>query len=262
MTRPIAVIPSRYAAQRFPGKSLSQLLGKPMVQHVWERCVEAGCFSQVIVATDDQRIADAVIAFGGSVAMTSPSCASGSDRVAEVARSQGTSDDAVYFNVQGDEPAIHPESLATLAKAYEGAAPGSIDMGTLIRPLLEEERANPNVVKAVLDDTQHALYFSRADIPFQRDVSAGTTPPPRWAHVGVYAYRKSTLLRVASLPPSMLERTESLEQLRALASGVRIACRVTTHSSVSVDRPQDLPGAIAALGALFEMRQAAGAQPK
>lgn len=253
MTRPIAVIPSRYAAQRFPGKPLALLLGKPMVQHVWQRCVEAGCFSQVIVATDDPRIAEAVAAFGGTIAMTSPACASGSDRVAEVARSHGTPDDAVYFNVQGDEPAIHPESLAILAKAYHDAQAQPIDMGTLIRPLLEAERSNPNVVKVVLDDTQHALYFSRADLPFQREVN-GATNPPRWAHLGIYSYRKSTLLRVASLPPNVLERAESLEQLRALANGVRIACRVTKHASVSVDRPEDLPAANTALQALFELR--------
>ena len=143
MPRPIAVIPSRFAAQRFPGKPLAPLLGKPMVQHVWERCTEAACFERVFVATDDQAIADVVTAFGGEVAMTSPYCASGSDRVAEVARGSGLGDAQVFFNVQGDEPAIHPESLAILARAFDDA---SIEMGTLIRPLAEEERANPNIV--------------------------------------------------------------------------------------------------------------------
>jgi 3-deoxy-manno-octulosonate cytidylyltransferase (CMP-KDO synthetase) len=242
MARPIAVIPSRYAAQRFPGKPLALLLGLPMVQHVWARCVEAACFEQVIVATDDQRIAEVVKGFGGTVAMTSLHCASGSDRVAEVARGSRGDDDQVFFNVQGDEPAIHPESLSLLAKAFDDA---SVHMGTLIRPLLDDERTNSDVVKVVLDATGHALYFSRSDIPHQRD--ANHPSPPRWAHLGIYAYRKATLLRVAGLTPTALERAESLEQLRALAYGVRIACRVTPHSSVSVDRPEDLAGAEAAV---------------
>ncbi len=246
MARPIAVIPSRYAAQRFPGKPLTLLLGKPMVQHVWERCTEAKCFEQVIVATDDARIADVVKAFGGTVAMTSEHCASGSDRVAEVAHASGLGDDAVFFNVQGDEPAIHPESLSILAKAFDDAA---VQMGTLIRPLHDDERANANVVKVVLDATQHAMYFSRADIPHQRDVNQPSAP--RWAHLGIYGYRKATLLRVASLAPTALERAESLEQLRALANGVRIMCRVTPHESVSVDRPEDVAGAEDALRKLL-----------
>ncbi len=213
-----------------------------MVEHVWRRCVEAACFERVVVATDDERIATAARAFGAEVAMTSPSCTSGTDRVAEVARSSAGE---VFFNVQGDEPAIHPESLAILARAFEDE---SVQAGTLIRPLGEAERANPNVVKVVLDATQHALYFSRADIPHQRDV--GQPPPPRWAHLGIYGYRRQTLLHVSGLAPTALERAESLEQLRALAHGVRIACRVSEHGSVSVDRPEDVPGAEAALRVL------------
>ena len=251
MSRPIAVIPSRYAAVRFPGKPLTSLLGKPMVQHVWERCTEAKCFEQVIVATDDLRIAAVVKGFGGLAVMTSEHCASGSDRVAEVARASNTGDEQVFFNVQGDEPAIHPDSLSILAKAFVDDAAGAVRMGTLIRPLTDEERPNPNVVKVVLDATQHALYFSRADIPHQRDLNQPS--PPRWAHLGIYAYRKATLLRVSSLAPTALERAESLEQLRALAHGVRITCRVTPHGSVSVDRPEDLPGAEAALRKLLSV---------
>ncbi len=242
MARPIAVIPSRYGASRFPGKPLAPLLGRPMVEHVWRRCVEAGCFEAVIVATDDERIAQVVTGFGGTVEMTSSSCASGSDRVAEVARRSAGDDRQVFFNVQGDEPAIHPEALKSLAKAFDDP---SIEMGTLIRPLMEQERSNPTVVKVVLDATGHALYFSRADIPFQRET--GQSGPPRWAHLGIYGYRKATLLRVSSLAPTELERAESLEQLRALEHGVRIACRVTAHASVSVDRAEDVDGAEAAL---------------
>ena len=243
--RPVAVIPSRYAAQRFPGKPLALLHGKPMVQHVYERCVEAKCFERVVVATDDERIAAVVRGFSGEVAMTSATCASGTDRVAEVARASSAPADAVFVNVQGDEPAIHPESLTILARAFGDA---SVEMGTLIRPLLEAERSNPNVVKVVLDESGHALYFSRADIPFQRDASG--PPPPRWAHLGIYGYRKATLLRIAGLAPTALEKSESLEQLRAMGHGVRIVCCVTKHSSTAVDVPADVPLAEAALDAL------------
>lgn len=245
MPGPIAVIPSRYAAQRFPGKPLAPLKGKPMVQHVWERCQEARCFARVVVATDDERIAAAVRGFGGEVALTSPACASGTDRVAEVARATAAADDAVFVNVQGDEPAIHPRALAALAPAFDDPA---VQLATLVRPLREAERANPAVVKVVLDEAGFGLYFSRADIPFLRDPAA--VAPPRWAHLGIYGYRKGTLLRLAALPPTALERAESLEQLRALGHGVRIACRVTEHESVAVDRPEDVPLAEAALAAL------------
>ena len=245
MSAPVAVIPSRYAAQRFPGKPLALISGKPMIQHVVERCREAGCFSQVIVATDDERIRAAVRGFGGEAVMTSPACASGTDRVAEVAAKLGLSGESVVINVQGDEPAVHPQSLITLARAFDDA---TIEMGTLVRALKEDERANPNVVKAVLDETGSALYFSRADLPFQRD--AAGPPMPRWAHLGLYGYRARVLSRLAALPPTALEKTESLEQLRALGHGIRIACRVTPHPAQAVDRPEDVPLAEAALARL------------
>lgn len=246
MSLPVAVIPSRFAAQRFPGKPLALISGKPLVQHVVERCREAACFARVLVATDDQRIADTVRGFGGEAVLTSPACASGTDRVAEVARALGLVDADVVINVQGDEPAVPPEALRTLAGAF--GAP-EVELATLIRPLGAEERSNPNVVKVVLDETSHALYFSRADLPFQRDAGAG--PIARWAHLGLYGYRAGTLARLASLPPTALERTESLEQLRALGHGIRIACRVTAHATQAVDRPEDVPLAEAALQRLF-----------
>ncbi|MBI3182709.1 MAG: 3-deoxy-manno-octulosonate cytidylyltransferase [Myxococcales bacterium] len=246
--RPVAVIPARYASTRFPGKPLAQLCGKPMIQHVHERCVESGAFSQVLVATDDPRVASAVEAFGGHAQLTSGTCESGTDRVAEVARSMErwlphgrdvplarTPDQMVFINVQGDEPAIHPEALRTLAGAFEDP---KVEMATLVRPLDEGERANPNVVKAVVGEDGHALYFSRADLPHAREARS---PVARWAHVGIYGYRWATLLTVASLPPSPLERIEGLEQLRALEHGVRIACRPTSHRSAAVDVPGDLP---------------------
>lgn len=240
--QPIAVIPARFAAVRFPGKPLTSIDGKPMVQQVFERCIEAGCFSRLIVATDDERICRAVRSFGGEVLMTSPSCPSGTDRVAEVARALSLSGEAVVVNVQGDEPAVHPASLAALASAFEDSG---VEMATLVRPLKEEERTNPNVVKVVLDEAGHGLYFSRADIPFQRDV--GGPPVERWAHLGLYGYRARVLKRLSALPPTQVERAESLEQLRALHYGIRINCRVTAHVSPAVDRPEDVPLAEAAV---------------
>ena len=245
MSAPVAVIPSRYAAQRFPGKPLALISGKPMVQHVVQRCLEAKCFSRVVVATDDERILAAVQAFGGQAVLTSPSCASGTDRVAEVAANLGLPDDDVVINVQGDEPAVHPKSLATLAQAFDDA---SVQMATLVRTLDESERGNPNVVKAVLDEAGDALYFSRAELPFQRDPSGPS--PERWAHVGLYGYRASVLRRLATLPSTKLEKAESLEQLRALGHGIRIRCKVTPHHSQAVDRPEDVPLAEAALARL------------
>jgi 3-deoxy-manno-octulosonate cytidylyltransferase (CMP-KDO synthetase) len=238
---PIAVIPARYAAQRFPGKPLVHLLGKPMLQHVVERCREAGCFRRVLVATDDTRIVEAVTAFGGEVVLTSPTCASGTDRVAEVARGLGLAPEAVLVNVQGDEPAVHPESLAALTRAFESDV---VEMATLVRPLHDAERANPNVVKVVRDEAGRALYFSRADLPFQRDAGGS---PPRWAHLGLYGYRAHVLERLSRLTPTALERAESLEQLRALGHGIAITCVETPHATQAVDSPSDVPLAEAAL---------------
>ncbi|MGA9523396.1 MAG: 3-deoxy-manno-octulosonate cytidylyltransferase [Myxococcaceae bacterium] len=234
--RIVAVIPSRYASSRFPGKPLAVLAGKPMVQHVWERCVASGAFTRVGVATDDARIADVVRGFGGEVWMTSPTCATGTDRVAEVAGGPAADAD-VLVNVQGDEPLISPEALRARVGAFEDA---SVEMATLVRPLAPEEVANPNVVKAVLGLSGDALYFSRAPVPFERDPDPATGPTPRWAHLGLYGYRRATLLRLAALPPSPLEGVEKLEQLRALENGIRIRCRVTHWRSVGVDVPADL----------------------
>jgi 3-deoxy-manno-octulosonate cytidylyltransferase (CMP-KDO synthetase) len=245
MTGPLAIIPSRYGAQRFPGKPLALLRGKPMIEHVVARCREAQVFTRVLVATDDARIATAVAAFGGEALMTSPECASGTDRVAEVARALSLPGDTVVVNVQGDEPAMPPAFLAALVRCFDDP---SLEMATLVRPLEPAERAMPSVVKVVLDEQDRALYFSRADVPFQRD--PGGSPPPRWAHLGVYGYRVRTLLRLATLRPTALEQAESLEQLRALGHGIPIACAKTARGSAAVDRPEDVPLAEAALDGL------------
>jgi 3-deoxy-manno-octulosonate cytidylyltransferase (CMP-KDO synthetase) len=237
----LAVIPARFASTRFPGKPLTPLLGKPMVQHVHERCLEAGVFDRIVVATDDARIADAVAAFGGEARLTSPDCQSGTDRAAEVVRAPEFADVEVVVNVQGDEPAVHPEALATLAEAMN---PHTVQLATLVRPLLEHERSDPAVVKAVVAFDGHALYFSRADLPFERSPVPSLT---RLAHVGLYGFRRRALESMSAWPPSPLELTEGLEQLRALENGLRILCKVTTHTNASVDRPQDIQAAEALL---------------
>jgi len=240
--KPIAVIPARYASTRLPAKPLALIAGKPLVQHVWERCVHSGAFAEVLVATDDERIAEAVRAFGGTAVMTSPHARSGTDRIAEIARARP---DVPYFvNVQGDEPLVHPEMLQALGGAF---ADPETQMATLVRPLEEGERQNPNVVKVVLSRDGHALYFSRADIPFEREPGQGF--PHRFAHVGLYAYTREALLRLSQLAPSPLEDTERLEQLRALECGMAIRCLMTLHRTVGVDTPEDIPKVEEALAA-------------
>ncbi len=237
--KPVAVIPARWDSTRFPGKPLALLAGRPLVLHVLEACRRSGAFSDVRVATDDDRIAAAVAQAGGTVERTASHHASGTDRVAEVVARLPPAVDVVV-NVQGDEPLLHPEALCALTAAFEDPA---VEMATLIRPLRDEERGNPHVVKAVVDLRSDALYFSRADLPFSRD-GAGLT---RWAHQGLYGYRRATLLRLASLAPTPLERAESLEQLRALENGIRIRCVPTNHASLGVDTPEDLARAEALL---------------
>lgn len=239
--KPVAVIPARWGSTRFPGKALALLAGRPLVVHVLEVCRTSGAFSDVRVATDDERIAVAVASAGGSVERTAAHHPSGTDRVAEVATRlpEGVE---VVVNVQGDEPLVHPESLRALAAAFEDR---SVEMATLIRPLMPGERGNPHVVKALVDLRGDALYFSRADVPF----GGGEPASERWAHQGLYGYRRQTLLRLAALPPTPLERAESLEQLRALEHGIRIRCVPTTHPSIGVDTPEDLARAEALLSA-------------
>ena len=233
-----AVIPARYASTRFEGKALADIVGKPMVQHVYERTARAGLVSEVLVATDDERIASAVRAFGGRVEMTSRDHETGTDRLAEVA---ARLDSDIIVNVQGDEPLIVPamidEAIAPLAADPE------ILVGTVVRKIeTPEELLSISVVKAVLDRDGYCLYFSRSTIPFVRDV-----PLPDWLgrrvhykHIGLYVFRRDFLLRYTELPATPLESLERLEQLRILEHGYRIRAVVTTHNSISVDTPEDL----------------------
>jgi 3-deoxy-manno-octulosonate cytidylyltransferase (CMP-KDO synthetase) len=241
--RALAVIPARWASSRFPGKPLALLGGRPLVRHVVEAALASQAFERVVVATDDERIAQAVAGFGGNVEQTSTAHRSGTDRVAEVVARLSMDAPDVVVNLQGDEPLVQPEDLLALVNAFRDS---QVSMATLVRPLVEgEERRSPHVVKVVLDARQDALYFSRADIPFARDGKPG----PGFAHVGLYGYRRATLLHLARLPPGTLEQAESLEQLRALEHGIRIRCVRTERSTIGVDTPEDLVRAEAALAA-------------
>lgn len=241
MPRTAAVIPARYASTRFPGKPLALIAGRPMVEHVWRRCQQAGLFSEVLVATEDARIQEAVARFGGTAVLTSPECATGTDRVAEVARSRP--DIEVWVNVQGDEPLVDPNSLRVLAGLFEDS---TVRMGTLVRPLLPEEVESPHVVKVALALSGDALYFSRSPLPFIRE-PAEAPGVQRWAHLGLYGYRREVLLRLAALPPTPLEQAEKLEQLRALEHGIAIRCGRVQGRTVAVDVPEDVVRVEAAL---------------
>lgn len=237
------VIPARYGSTRLPGKPLLPIAGRPMIAHVWERALEAGA-QEVVVATDDERIVQAVRAFGGRAVMTSIDHASGTDRLAQVAREAGWAEDAIVVNLQGDEPLTPGRLVATIAQALEGDP--SVGIATMAAPIHEaSELFNPNAVKVVLDERGYALYFSRAPIPWARDAWAkardvlpeGVT---YLRHLGLYGYRVATLQRLARAPQVALERTESLEQLRALALGIRI--HVTTLAEpppAGVDTEED-----------------------
>jgi 3-deoxy-manno-octulosonate cytidylyltransferase (CMP-KDO synthetase) len=229
----VAVIPARFASTRFPGKPLAEIDGRPMIEHVYNRARRAKSVSRVIVATDDLRIATAVIEFGGEVKLTRGDHPSGTDRLAEVAAKL---DCDIVVNVQGDLPLVDPgaidEAVAPLAD------PGVL-ITTLYRRITDSaELKNPNIVKLAIDRGGFALYFSRAPIPYVRDPRGGW--PPMYRHIGLYAYRRSALLVLAALDPTPLERAEALEQLRALEHGIRIKTVETAYDSVEVDTPEDL----------------------
>jgi 3-deoxy-manno-octulosonate cytidylyltransferase (CMP-KDO synthetase) len=233
--RIVGVIPARYASSRFPGKALAELCGRPLVQHVVERAGRAQMLDEVLVATDDRRIEAAVRGFGGRAVMTSPDHPSGTDRIAEVVRDLRCD---LVVNIQGDEPLLDPAMVdAAVAPLAEDA---TIAMGTLARPMGPDEATDPAKVKVVLDRQGFALYFSRAQIPFLRDGAAPGEASPFLLHIGLYVYRRETLLRLAGLPPSPLEERERLEQLRALEHGIRIRVVVAEHDSFGVDTPADL----------------------
>jgi 3-deoxy-manno-octulosonate cytidylyltransferase (CMP-KDO synthetase) len=235
--RTAIIIPARFASTRLPAKALLRETGKYLVQHVYEQASRVRGVETVIVATDDSRILSAVESFGGRAVMTRADHPSGSDRIAEVARSL---DVDIVVNVQGDEPLIDPPSLELLADLLKQNP--KAEMATLAIPVANEETyRNPNCVKVVCGEGGRALYFSRSPIPFVRDATPEfSQKPPRFLHhLGLYAYRRDALLALSSLAPHPLEQLEKLEQLRALGHGWTILVGVIEHGAKGVDTPQD-----------------------
>lgn len=235
----IAIIPARYASTRFPGKVLAEFEGRPMIEHVYRRASEATRLSEVLIATEDARVEKAVRAFGGTAIMTSPDCASGTDRVAEASRSVAarsiTAD--VIVNVQGDEPRIHPQAIDDLVEVF--IEEPETRMATLCVRLRDREMfLSPNVVKVIVDNRGLARYFSRAPIPHDREHPG--EPVHAFKHLGIYAYRPDALERFVSWPPGQLEQIEKLEQLRALENGMDIRVVETIHDSIGIDTPEEL----------------------
>jgi len=232
--RVAALLPARWGSTRFPGKPLFSIAGKPLIQHVWERTRRAKSLSRVIIATDDERIAEAATAFGAEVALTSARHRSGTDRIAEAARKlKGITH---ILNVQGDEPLVDPALLNRLARTLV-QEPG-LEMITAATPFgPEEDPGNPNAVKVVLNRAGNALYFSRSPIPYFREGGAARLPVYR--HHGVYGFSLPFLLRFVRWRPSPLEEAEQLEQLRALENGASIRVLISRSASVGVDTPAD-----------------------
>jgi 3-deoxy-manno-octulosonate cytidylyltransferase (CMP-KDO synthetase) len=234
-----AIIPARYASTRFPGKPLADIKGKPMIRRVYEQAKLAPSVSEVIVATDDERIYNAVASFGGTAVYTDPGHQSGTDRCYEAYLNSGISADVV-INVQGDEPFIHPEQIEELIRLFTRP---EVIIGTLVKKITEDgELFNPNKVKCVRNAAGEALYFSRHPIPFQKSRTQDSWLDHHvyYKHIGMYGFRPSTLAGLVKLALSPLEVAESLEQLRWLENGYRIHTHITTMEALAVDTPEDL----------------------
>lgn len=236
----IAIIPARYASTRFPGKPLAILGGKTVIKRVYEQVSRA--IDNVLVATDDERIFNHVLGFGGKAVMTSNQHRSGTDRCWEAYQSNGGDED-IIINVQGDEPFILPEQIEALKSCFDDE---TTDIATLVKPFDKSrtygELENPNSAKVVINSNMNALYFSRSVIPYLRGIDKELWPSKHqyYTHLGIYAYRAKVLERITSMKPSSLEIAESLEQLRWLENGMTIKVGLTQHSSIGIDTPQDI----------------------
>lgn len=253
--RTLVVLPARFPSTRFPGKPLALIGGRPMIQRVWEAAMRASGVDRVVVATDDTRILEAVQGFGGEARITDPALPSGTDRTAAVLDQLGEPYDVVV-NVQGDEPGMHPDTIAAVVALM--AEHREYAIGTAACPFASKDEVfNPNAVKVVVDDRHRALYFSRSAIPYIRHSSIFEPDFRPWMedealqafrrHLGIYAYRPEALRAFMALPPHPLERLEMLEQLRALGAGMAIGVADTPWSSIGVDTPEDVPAAEALL---------------
>lgn len=227
------IIPARFASTRFPGKPLADILGKPMIWHVYQRARACPELCGVTLATDDQRILDAARELDIPATMTRDDHPSGTDRALEAAERLGVEADDVVVNIQGDEPTLCPELLTLLLSPFDDPA---VQVSTLARPLSPEEARSPDVVKVVTDAQGQALYFSRALIPYPREGSGDFL-----GHIGLYAFRMRTLRTFVGLGPGKLEQIEKLEQLRLLEAGIPIRVLRTEHRTHGVDRPEDVP---------------------
>ncbi len=236
----IGIIPARYGSSRFPGKPLAILGGKTVIERVWQQA--SSVLDAVVVATDDQRIADAVAAFGGNAVMTSPNHKSGTDRCREAYIANNGNEDIV-INIQGDEPFVRPSQIKALIDCFDDA---TTDIATLVKPFDSSrpfsELANPNSPKVVVDSEMHACYFSRSVIPYVRNCNVEEWPQKvqYYTHLGMYAYKARVLDEVTKLPQSSLELAESLEQLRWIENGYKIKVGVSYDETIGIDTPDDL----------------------
>jgi 3-deoxy-manno-octulosonate cytidylyltransferase (CMP-KDO synthetase) len=238
----VAIIPARYASTRLPGKPLLADTGRPLIQHVVEAVRGARRIERIVVATDDERIAEAVRAFGGEAVMTRADHTCGTDRLAEAAAILQLADDRIVVNVQGDEPEIPPACVDRLVELLAGS---DAPMATLVTALPNEQAGDPNRVKAVLDRNGRAMYFSRAPIPYDRDATGDAAHK---LHLGIYAYRAAFLELFTQLPPTPAEQAEKLEQLRALEHGYAIAATEVEYDGAGIDTPEDYAAFVARVG--------------
>lgn len=238
MSDVLIVIPARYGSSRLPGKMLKLLAGKPVLQHVWEACKKADA-GEVLIATESPVVVDAAARFGAKAVLTSEACQSGTDRVYEAAKDRPEN---IIINVQGDEPFVQPQTIRKIARLLQEDP--ACDIASAVAPTLDEDKINdPNCVKAVLNKDGKALYFSRARVPFKREITDENKNIPYWQHCGIYGYQRNALKRFVSLPPSNLEQLERLEQLRALEDGMTLKCVVIDSAGPAIDTARDLQNA-------------------